>query len=72
MATITTRIPDELNRTLSVLAKETDRKKGYLIRRAIETYIEEKSDLLLALSRIEKGEETISLESIEKKYDLED
>lgn len=71
MTTITTRIPDELDNTLSILAKEIDRPKGYIIRRALEMYIEEKADLLLALSRIEKGKETISLEEIEKKYNLE-
>ncbi|MCX4084046.1 antitoxin of toxin-antitoxin stability system [Rickettsia hoogstraalii] len=38
----------------------------------IKNYIEEKADLLIALSRIEKGEEVISLEDIKKKYGLED
>jgi RHH-type rel operon transcriptional repressor/antitoxin RelB len=72
MITITTRIPDELDNTLSILANEVDRPKGYIVRRALEMYIEEQADLLIALSRIEKDEKTISLEEIEKKYDLED
>lgn len=72
MTVITTRIPDELDKTLSVIAKEIDRPKGYIIRKALEEYIEDKADLLLALARIEKAEETISLAEIEKKYGLDD
>lgn len=72
MTTITARISEELDQCLSMLAKETDRNKGYIIRKAIENYIEEKADLLIALSRIEKNEETISIDELRKKYDLED
>ena len=72
MTVITTRISNELDIILSNVAKEIDRPKGYIIRKAIESYIEEKADLLIALSRIEKGEEVISLEDINKKYGLED
>jgi predicted DNA-binding protein len=70
MTVITARIPDVLDNTLSSIAKEIDRPKGYIIRKAIESYIEEKADILLALSRIEKGEETISLSEMKEKYDL--
>ncbi|MFY9590263.1 type II toxin-antitoxin system RelB family antitoxin [Rickettsia endosymbiont of Halotydeus destructor] len=72
MTVITARIPEALDDVLSTIAKETERTKGYIIRKAIENYIEEKADLLLALSRIEKGEETISLSEIKEKYGLED
>ena len=72
MTVITTRISNELDIILSNVAKEIDRPKGYIIRKAIESYIEEKADLLIALSRIEKGGEVISLEDIKKKYGLED
>ncbi|BDU60813.1 hypothetical protein FLA4_12230 [Candidatus Rickettsia kotlanii] len=72
MIVITTRISNELDMILSNVAKEIDRPKGYTIRKAIESYIEEKADLLIALSRIKKGEEVISLEDIKKKYGLED
>ncbi|WP_017442387.1 DUF6290 family protein [Rickettsia gravesii] len=72
MTVITTRISNELDIIFSNVAKEIDRPKGYIIRKAIESYIEEKADLLIALSCIEKGEEVISLEDIKKKYGLED
>ncbi|KJV93116.1 hypothetical protein RAMDARK_0966 [Rickettsia amblyommatis str. Darkwater] len=54
MTVITTRISNELDIILSNVAKEIDRPKGYIIRKAIESYIEEKADLLIALSHIEK------------------
>lgn len=72
MVTITARIPDELNDSLTILSKETERNKNYLIKKALENYLEEKGDLLSALARIEKEEETISLDEIERKYGLED
>ncbi len=71
MTTITARISEELDQNLSILAKETDRNKGYIIRKAIENYIEEKADILIALSRIEKNEDSISIKELKKKYDLE-
>ena len=72
MATVTTRITNNVNNQLSQLANETDRKKGDIIRKAIENYLNEKSDILIAMARIERGEETISLEDLEDKYGLED
>ncbi|WP_016917494.1 DUF6290 family protein [Rickettsia honei] len=72
MTVITTRISNELDIILSNVVKEIDRPKGYIIRKAIESYIEEKADLLIALSCIEKREEVISLDDIKKKYGLED
>ena len=72
MATITARIPEELNNILNIVSSETDRNKGYIIKKALENYLEEKADILIALARIEKGESTISLDEIEKKYALAD
>ena len=72
MTTITAKIPDNLNKMLSGLAKELERPKGYIIRKAIENYLEEKADILLALSRIEKNEDTITLDELKEKYGLED
>jgi len=71
MFTVTTKITDEVNALLSSLSSETNRSKGYIMQRAIEAYIEEKSDVLIALARIEQGDSRISLDEIEKKYDLE-
>lgn len=72
MHVITARISDEVNNLLSELAQEIVRPKGYIIRKAIEEYLENKSDLLLALARIENSEDSIDLEEVKKKYGLED
>ena len=70
MFTVTTKITDEVNALLYTLSSEIKRSKGYIMQRAIEAYIEEKSDILIALARIEQGDSKISLDEIEKKYDL--
>ena len=72
MHTVTAKISDSLHATLSEFSNETTRSRGYIIQRSIENYIEEKSDILIFLSHIERGEEVISLEEVESKYDLED
>ncbi|ABY72859.2 MULTISPECIES: antitoxin [spotted fever group] len=72
MTVITNRISNALDIILSNVVKEIARPKGYIIRKAIESYIEEKADLLIAVSCVEKREEVISLEDIKKKYGLED
>ncbi|MFK7974413.1 MAG: antitoxin of toxin-antitoxin stability system [Rickettsiaceae bacterium] len=70
MHTVTTKISDNINQLLSELAQETKRSKGYIMQRAIESYIQDKADILIALSRIEEGGERISLDEIEQEYDL--
>lgn len=44
MTTITARIPDDLNASLAKVAKEMERPKTFLIRKAIEHYINEIQD----------------------------
>jgi RHH-type rel operon transcriptional repressor/antitoxin RelB len=44
MTTITARIPDALNTSLDKIAKEMERPKTFLIRKAIEQYILEIQD----------------------------
>ncbi len=41
MTTITTRIPNDLNNSLSLIAKSMERSKSYIVHRAIESYIKE-------------------------------
>jgi hypothetical protein len=46
MITISTRIPEGMDKQLSALAAATDRKKGYLVRRALEHYLSEQKKAL--------------------------
>jgi RHH-type rel operon transcriptional repressor/antitoxin RelB len=48
---LTIRLPDELSNELDELARVLDRSKSYLLRKAIEEYLEEYEDYLIALER---------------------
>jgi RHH-type rel operon transcriptional repressor/antitoxin RelB len=72
MDTLTTKVPEDVNVRLENLAKLTDRKKSYLIRKAIEDFLEEKEDYLIALHRLEQKGKRISLKALEKECGLED
>ena len=48
---ITVRIPDELDRALEQHAKDLDRNKSYIIRKAAELYLQEYADYMIALER---------------------
>ena len=49
---ISIRLPDELADHLKGIAKETDRPRSYIIQKAIEVYLEDYSDLQVALDRL--------------------
>ncbi|AIL12613.1 hypothetical protein IM40_02260 [Candidatus Paracaedimonas acanthamoebae] len=62
------RLPEELEKRLDQLSKETHRSKSYYVKRALEEFLQDQGDYLLALARYEKvqqGERTYSLEEIE-------
>lgn len=75
-AMMTIRLPEELEKRLTQLAQETHRTKSYYVKRAIEEFLEDQEDYLIALTRmerIEKGiEKTIPFEEILKKYNKKD
>ena len=72
---ITIRLPEKMEQRLSQLAKDTHRSKSYYVKRAIEEFLEEQEDYLIALSRmerIESGEDkAIPFEKLVEKYKKE-
>ena len=70
-----TRLPEELNNRLVVLAKRTDRSRSYYIRKALEIHLGELEDIYLAentLERVKLSEEpTYSLDDLERELGLE-
>lgn len=66
------RLPDKLEERLSELAKQTHRPKSYYVKQAIEDFLEEHEEHLLALSRLEKKNPRLTLEEMERRLDLED
>ena len=68
---VSVRLPDDLTKTLETLAKAIDRPKTYLIKKAIETYLEEYVDYQVALDRLrDKDDEIITGAELRKRLDL--
>ncbi len=62
------RLSEDLEKRLDQLSKETHRSKSYYVKRALEEFLQDREDYLLALARYEKveqGERTYSLDEIE-------
>jgi RHH-type rel operon transcriptional repressor/antitoxin RelB len=49
---ISVRLPKGLASQLDSIAKETERPRSFIIQKALESYIEEFADLLIALDRL--------------------
>ncbi|WP_341761272.1 MULTISPECIES: ribbon-helix-helix domain-containing protein [unclassified Candidatus Tisiphia] len=71
MHTITSKLPNDLYNRLDQLEKIIERKKSYLIRKAVEGFLEEREDYFIALNRLEQKNPRISLEQLEDNNDLE-
>ncbi|HDR1022706.1 TPA: ribbon-helix-helix protein, CopG family [Pasteurella multocida] len=73
--TITVRLPEELEGRLNNLAAQTGRAKSYYVKAALEAYMEDLEDLLLAnavLERVRLGKEKVhKLEDIENELNLD-
>ncbi|MGA1822411.1 MAG: DNA-binding protein [Thermoplasmatota archaeon] len=48
---VTMRLPDELSHELNELSKIIDRSKTYILKKALEEYLEEYEDYLIAMER---------------------
>ena len=71
MHTITSKIPDDLYDRLNQFGETIDRKRSYIIRKAIESFLEEREDYYIALHRLEQKNPRISLDLLERDNDLE-
>lgn len=76
MATLTLRLPEDINQRLDTLALKTGRTKTFYAREALEQYLEDMEDVYLAqaaLTRQRKsGLKTISHEELGAKLGLLD
>tara|TARA_B100001750_G_scaffold41541_1_gene30246 strand:+ start:717 stop:950 length:234 start_codon:yes stop_codon:yes gene_type:complete len=68
------RLPVDLEKRLNRLAAATHRSKSYYVKKALEIYLDEQADILLAVEAYEafvkSGEKGISLEDLKKKEAL--
>ena len=53
------RLPDETSKKLNELAKALDRPKTYIIKRALQEYLDEYEDYLIAVGRLNDKEDRI-------------
>jgi len=65
------RLPKEIENRLSELASKTGRTKTFYAKEAILEHIETMEDKYLAISRLEKSGERISLEEMEQELNVE-
>ena len=72
-ATSVVRISRGLDERLEALAAKTGRRKSYYASKAIEQYLEDREDYLLAVAAYEesKGKKTYSLEEVVKELGLD-
>ncbi|MDO8953648.1 MAG: TraY domain-containing protein [Gammaproteobacteria bacterium] len=64
---LTLRLPKELELRLENLAEFTGRTKTYYAKKALEKYLEDQEDYLIAIARLEKNNPKISLDEVEKR-----
>lgn len=67
---ISIQISDDMEQDLIQLCKKLHRTPKYCVKKALQSYIEDQSDLLVASERLKTTDDEISLEEIKKKYDL--
>lgn len=68
---VSLRLPDETVHELGELASAIERSKTYIIRKAIENYLQEYADYLVALERLrDKDDEIISGEEMREQLAL--
>ncbi len=73
---ISLKIDDQLLHLLEKTAQKQDRSKSYILRKSLETYLEDQQDLQDGIKALiehkRSGSKTITLEKIIEKYGLED
>jgi RHH-type rel operon transcriptional repressor/antitoxin RelB len=72
-SSLTIRIPEDIARRLDALARSLDRPKSYIVKKAMESYLNEYSDYLIALDRLrDKDDAVITSKELRKRLALED
>lgn len=66
MHTVTAKLPDDLFERLQKLGEIVDRNKSYLVRKALEAFLDEREDYFIALHRLEQKNPRISLAELDK------
>lgn len=71
MATVSVRLPDNLEKALEAIIRETERSKTFVIKKALEAYIDEYADYQIALDRLtDKNDRIISSKELRDALEL--
>jgi RHH-type rel operon transcriptional repressor/antitoxin RelB len=71
VSVLTVRLSSKLETRLNRLARRTGRPKSYYAKKALEAFLDEQEDYLIALSRLENKLPAIPLEEVVKRLGLE-
>jgi RHH-type rel operon transcriptional repressor/antitoxin RelB len=66
------RLPEQLEHRLSKLADRTGRTKTYYIKKAVEEFLEDREDYLLAVAVLEQKNPSVPLDEVIKELGLAD
>lgn len=67
---LTVRLDPELEARLDELAEATGRSKSHYVRQALEEFLEDRADYLLAISLLEKKDPTTSLDELRRELGI--
>ena len=69
---LSVRLSEKIEQRLSQLSEKTHRSKSYYVEKALEQFLDDQEDYLLALSRLEEEGPNISLEEAKKQLGFTD
>ena len=71
MTTLSIRLPDDMAKALEAITRETERPKTFVVKKALEAYLEEYADYQIALDRLlDKNDRIISSKELRKDLGL--
>jgi RHH-type rel operon transcriptional repressor/antitoxin RelB len=71
MAMLTLRLHPRMEKRLNRLSKRTGRPKSFYARKAIEEFLDEQEDYLIAISRLEENLPSIPMAEVVKRLGLD-
>ena len=66
------RLSNETEQRIIALTEKTGHTKSYYVRKAVERFLEDEEDYLLAISRLEENNIRLPFEEIKRLVDMED
>ncbi len=74
MTTLTVRIPDELNLMLSNISTKQERSRSWIVKKALQSYLEDLDDANIAAKALEEYQEgngkTYTIEEVAEELDI--